>query len=186
MRIIAGYLKGRKIAAPKGARIRPTTDRVRENIFNILGDYPRGSKVLDIFAGSGGMGLESMSRGADEVTFVDVSAAAIETIKKNLAATGLQLSADVHNCAAEDYLSRHKELKEKFNLIFLDPPYKISGFELRRVFNELPNHLAVGGLLILELGRESPKGLSNSLTPIDKRRYGDTYIFIFKRREDKK
>lgn len=182
MRVIAGLVKGHKIAAPKGDFARPTTDRVRENIFNILQDFPSGARVLDLFAGSGALGLEALSRGAGAATFVDSSAIAIETIKKNLAATGFELSAKLYKCRAADYFTRHQDMEKKFNLIFLDPPYKISAVELRRIFINLPNYLAGGGLTILELGRKLSVSLSITLELVDSRRYGDTFIYFFKRR----
>ncbi|HEX21530.1 MAG TPA: 16S rRNA (guanine(966)-N(2))-methyltransferase RsmD [Actinobacteria bacterium] len=185
MRIIAGIVGGHKITAPKDGSIRPTTDRVRENVFNILRDFPRGAEVLDLFAGSGALGIEALSRGAKTVKFIDSSTAAVRTINKNLAATKLAASAMVCKYDVNRYLLHNKVPEQKFNLIFLDPPYKISAAELREVFINLPNYLTDDGLLILESGRKLPEKISNLLQLVDSRHYGDTYIYIFKQRQFK-
>src|SRR5258705_6256920 len=101
MRVVAGELRGRRLVAPAAATTRPTTDRVREAVFNALGslDVVVGARVLDLFAGSGALGIEALSRGAAAATFVDTSPKAIETVQANLAATGLTgtlISADAH------------------------------------------------------------------------------------------
>jgi len=124
MRIIAGKYKGRRLKAFKGTRIRPTSDRVREALFSILGDKVRGSRVLDLFAGSGGLGLESLSRGADKVVFVEKASSAREIIRDNITALSAESSCEV---IPGDYRNALRSLGNKnvsFDIIFVDPPYQ--------------------------------------------------------------
>lgn len=125
IRIISGAAKGRNIDVPKEAKTRPTTDRVREAMFNSLyklGDppVPQDSKVLDLFAGSGALGIEALSRGASSATFVDHDSDAIKTVHSNLSQLGLRDSAEIIRFDAMSYL---KTLDLSHDLVFLDPPF---------------------------------------------------------------
>jgi len=125
LRIIGGTAKGRSILAPKGITTRPTGDRVKESMFNIIQGYVRDSKVLDLFAGSGNLGLEALSRGAKHAVFVDKDRTSIQVIKKNIDTLGFA-SRSTAICA--DYKKALGHLKinnETFDLVFLDPPYKL-------------------------------------------------------------
>jgi 16S rRNA (guanine(966)-N(2))-methyltransferase RsmD len=117
MRVITGAARGRKLAEPKGMDIRPTTDMVKESIFNIVQFDIEGRRVLDLFAGTGQLGIEALSRGAAAVTFVDQSKDAVKLVKDNLAHCGLQ--GTVMQSDALSFLERCG----KFDLIFIDPPY---------------------------------------------------------------
>src|SRR5579864_2332138 len=121
MRVIAGIHGGRELVAPKGRATRPTSDRVREALFSILVDV-RGARVLDLFAGSGALAIEALSRGAAEATLVDSSPAAIAAIRRNLESLGL--SADVRRQRALPFLEGARADARQYDLVFLDPPYR--------------------------------------------------------------
>lgn len=126
MRIVAGEFRGRKLHAPKGMNIRPTSDRVREAIFNIIGPRFPEVRVLDLFAGTGALGLEALSRGAAQAVFVDENSEAIRLISTNIKSCGVQDRSLVIQGPVDRVLRRlckSEEPSEKFNLIFLDPPY---------------------------------------------------------------
>jgi 16S rRNA (guanine966-N2)-methyltransferase len=125
MRITGGQAKGRVLASLKGWNIRPTSDRVREAIFNLIGQDVTGFKVLDLFAGTGSLGIEALSRGASRVLFIDNSVQSIKLIKKNLARSGYEPLGSVWKKDLTKGLPlKHPMLKEKFDLIFVDPPYE--------------------------------------------------------------
>ena len=124
MRVIAGKYRSRTIQMPKGAEARPTKDRVREALFNILGASVNGAAVLDAFAGSGAFGIEAVSRGAKRVVFVDIDKRCIVTVKKNLEALGI--SDDAASLIRADAIMAFDTLerrKEKFDIVLFDPPY---------------------------------------------------------------
>ncbi len=121
MRIISGSARGKRLLPVPGMKTRPTTDRVKENIFNILQDRTRGARVLDLFAGTGQMGIEALSRGAASCDFVDHDRAALAVIRKNLDGARLIDRARVHAVEFSAFLRSHQDAK--WDLIFLDPPY---------------------------------------------------------------
>lgn len=180
MRIIAGIARGHKLVAPKGSDFRPTTDRVRENIFNILGERTKGAIVLDLFCGSGALGIEALSRGAAKATFIDEHQAAVKAVTKNLQSVGFDKRAKVIKMRASEGLKSFKASGKRFNLIFLDPPYKIRAAELQKIFVELSFYLTPEAIAVLEHGNR----LAESPTPlfqlIDSRRYGNTFVSFFK------
>ena len=122
MRIISGQARGRKLATLEGENTRPTLDRTREALFNILQTRVRGAKVLDLFAGSGALGLEALSRGAQSAVFCDVSRQACAVIQKNIEALRAQDRSRLLCCDAMDALARLAG--ESFDVVFLDPPYR--------------------------------------------------------------
>ena len=123
MRIIGGEYKSRTILMPKGVEIRPTQDKVREAIFNILGDV-NGKNILELFAGSGAFGIEAISRGARSVTFVDNNFRCAQTIRSNLESLGVSDSMyDIVKSDAIGVMSRLAKIEEKFDIVFMDPPY---------------------------------------------------------------
>jgi 16S rRNA (guanine966-N2)-methyltransferase len=167
VRIIAGDWGGRRIAAPKGAR--PTADRVREALFSILGDRVPDAAVLDLFAGSGALGIEALSRGAARATFVDDDPRAIRTVESNLP------EADRARLEVQKAATFLRDAREQYDLVFLDPPYR-HGPRLGRDLSEsVAAVLAPGGLAISESDRRLPLELSH-LALHDERRYGDTLI----------
>ncbi|HZH24589.1 MAG TPA: 16S rRNA (guanine(966)-N(2))-methyltransferase RsmD [Solirubrobacteraceae bacterium] len=173
-RVIAGRYGGRRLKAPPGDATRPTADRVREALFSILGARVPGARVLDLFAGSGALGLEALSRGAQAVTFVERAPAALAALRENLAALGAD--AAVERAEALRWLRGASDGARQYDLVFLDPPYRRAA-ELGAPLSELlPAVLAPGALVIAECDRRSP--LELTITATDERRYGDTLIRI--------
>jgi len=175
MRVIAGTYGGRTLKAPAGADTRPTSDRVREALFSILGDRVQDARVLDLFAGSGALGLEALSRGAERVTFVDDNRAAIAAIKGNL--NVLKAAAQVHRTDALRFLGGAPESGAQYDLIFLDPPYRLAERLAPPLSEALPAVLAPGAVAVAESDRRAPLALHLPLN--DERRYGDTLIRIY-------
>ena len=120
MRIITGSARGRRLLSPEGFDVRPTTDKVKESLFNILQFELEGREVLDLFAGSGQLGLEALSRGAKSAVFVDSSPRSLDIVKKNIRLTGMEVQA---SAVAGDAFSFLAATDRKFDLVFLDPPY---------------------------------------------------------------
>lgn len=148
MRVIAGKYRGLKLASFEGENIRPTIDRVKESVFNILQFDIQGKKVLDLFAGTGSLGIEAISRGAKKVTFVEVNEDSIKVLKQNLK----RIEED-YELLKQDYkvaLSQKKTQKESYDFIFLDPPYKTS--LLKDALKEIDSSklLNAGGVIIAE------------------------------------
>ncbi|MEA2123519.1 MAG: rRNA (guanine966-N2)-methyltransferase [Solirubrobacteraceae bacterium] len=174
MRIVAGRWGGRRLSSPKGAATRPTSDRVREALFSILGERVQRARVLDLFAGSGALGLEALSRDAAEATFVDSAAASVATVKANLQALGGE--AEVRRSDALRFLRAASGEARHYDLVLLDPPYRLAERLGRELSETLPAVLAPSALVISESDRRAPLPLDLPLT--DERRYGDTLIRI--------
>jgi 16S rRNA (guanine966-N2)-methyltransferase len=175
VRIIAGTRRGHKIAAPTGLDTRPTSDRVRESAFNLIGPVD-GASVLDLFAGSGAMGLEALSRGAESATFVEADRRAAETIDENLAKlrlTGARIVRDdaVRALAAEASAGR------KYDLVLVDPPYDLYPELEPKLARYLPHVLADGGLLVVETGARVEPELP--LEQRTSRRYGSARVTLY-------
>lgn len=141
MRVISGICKGRRLRAVPGQNTRPTTDKVKETLFNIIGPFFQGGDALDLYGGSGGLGIEALSRGIDRAVFVDHYGPAIETIKANLELCGLKDKAEVYRNEAIRALKVLIKREQPFDLIFLDPPYAKAQLE-----RDL-THISQGGLL---------------------------------------
>ena len=174
MRVIAGRYGGRRLRAPAGAATRPTGDRVREALFSILGARVAGARVLDLFAGSGALGLEALSRGAERATFVDSAPAAIAALRANVAALGAE--GEVVRADAMRWLRSASAAARQYDLVFLDPPYRRAEALGSGLSDGLPALLAPGALVVAETDRRSP--LELPIPSIDERRYGDTLIRI--------
>ena len=171
-RIIAGHFGGRRIEAPPGTGTRPTSDRVREALFSILGARVAGARVLDLFAGSGALGLEALSRGAAAVTFVESAPAALRALRANVAALGAE--ADVVRADAFTWLRAASAGVRQYDLVFLDPPYRQAEALGAALSELLPAVLGPGALVVSESDRRAPLELTMPTT--DQRRYGDTLI----------
>ncbi len=174
MRVVAGVHRGRRLVAPPGDQTRPTSDRVREALFSVLGPSVQGSHVLDLFAGSGALGIEALSRGAAGAVFVDQAPRAIAAIRANLAALGIE--ADVHRIEARAWLRAASARADAYDLVFLDPPYRRAGGLGRELSEGLAAVLAPGARVVTESDRRDP--LELALPLCDERRYGDTVIRI--------
>ena len=173
MRIIAGEHRGARIFAPKGRDTRPTSDRVREAAFNLIGPVD-GATVLDLYAGSGAMGLEALSRGAERTVFVESDRDACNAIRRNLEKLRLQ-GAEI---VCRDVLRFLASERRRFDLILVDPPYDVVESLAMRLALYLPPLLAENGLVALE----SSSRLEPELPPLQtrtSRRYGSTRVTLF-------
>lgn len=141
MRVIGGAYRGRRLRAPHGELVRPTSDRLRETLFNILAPRIEGSRFLDICAGSGAVGIEALSRGASRVTFIDRSRRACSAIEENLEAIGVSGQSRLINRDAVAALKRLAEEAAQFDIAFFDPPYSSA------IYSQVTGLLAGGGLL---------------------------------------
>ena len=144
MRVVSGIAKGRRLKTPSGMEVRPTADSVKEAVFNILRDDVEGRRVLDLFAGSGQMGIEAISRGASEVVFVDISASSLKIVKDNLALCGFH-----GEIIKEDALLYLKHASP-FDLIIIDPPYDSDYYEKVLEQIKLFDILTDGGIIVVE------------------------------------
>ena len=174
MRVVAGELGGRQLAAPRGWKVRPTSDRVREAIFSALGDVT-GMLVCDLYCGTGALGIEAISRGAAAATLVDRD---IRPALGNVRNLGLQDSIDLIRADPTAWLKPRPGADQEpgpgFDLIFLDPPYKLADRLGPELDSNLPGNLAEGGRVIVESAARSP--LELSLPLLRERRYGRTLV----------
>jgi 16S rRNA (guanine966-N2)-methyltransferase len=175
MRIIAGTHKGRRIAAPKGAHTRPTGDRVREALFNLVGPVDDAA-VLDLYAGSGALGLEALSRGARRCVFVESDGAACRAIRSNLEALGLT-GALVLQRDALAVLAEERSAGRRYDLVLLDPPYERWAALERRLAEALPPVVADDGIVVVETEERVEPALP--LDPVTTRRYGSARLTVF-------
>jgi 16S rRNA (guanine966-N2)-methyltransferase len=173
VRVIAGTHGGRRLTAPSGRGTRPTGDRVREALFSILGPLD-GLRVLDLFAGSGALGIEALSRGALSAEFVDSAPAAAGVVRANLETLGLE--AAVRRREARAFLEEAARARRQYDLVFLDPPYREADAVGAALAAVLPPVLAPGARVTSESDRRTPLPLPLPL--VTERRYGDTLIRI--------
>ncbi|HIR30175.1 MAG TPA: 16S rRNA (guanine(966)-N(2))-methyltransferase RsmD [Candidatus Coproplasma stercorigallinarum] len=174
MRVISGKYRGLNLAEFRGSDIRPTADRVKESLFNILSYKIMGATVLDLFCGSGSLGIECLSRGAKFVHFNDISPASIAVLNKNL----YRLRGEKYAVTTGDWLPCVRGLKQKFDLAFIDPPYADDcGI---RAIEELASRKLVysGGMIVYERDRAFT-GTIAGLDVTDERKYGKTYLTFF-------
>lgn len=185
MRVITGKFKGRKLKAPNGLDVRPTSDRVKESIFNILRNIPENSKVLDLFAGTGNIGIEFLSRGADECFFIDNDNVSINIIRENLEHIGLLQQTYIYKNSAEDAIMILSKKGLKFDYIFIDPPYgkNLVLPSLEKICNE--KITKKDGLVIIEHERKiSLPDKLLCLEKIDFREYGGTTVTFYRNKEE--
>jgi 16S rRNA (guanine966-N2)-methyltransferase len=175
MRVIAGSRKGHKLAAPHGLDTRPTSDRVRENIFNLIGPLD-GARVLDLFAGSGALGIEALSRGAAGAVFVEHDPDALQAIERNLdhlRLTGARVvRGDVLRTIAQEVTAG-----AKYDLVLVDPPYGMLTEIQPRLARHLPPLLAADGLLVVETDARTEPELPLPIRTT--RKYGQTRVALF-------
>jgi 16S rRNA (guanine966-N2)-methyltransferase len=184
MRVIAGDARGtRLVRAPAG--VRPVSDRVREGLFSSLGDRVGGARVLDLYAGTGAVGIEALSRGAQDAVFVDRSPPALAAVRENLARTNLAEKAAVHRSDIRKFLERGAVDAQGFDIVFLDPPYGYGAPELDAVLALLDEKplLREGFTVALSRGSRS----SNYVIPLHwtvarRLSYGDSVVTLFRSR----
>ncbi len=182
MRIITGTKRGKKLLSLEGESVRPTTDRVKEALFDILQFSLEGRRFLDLFAGSGQIGLEAVSRGAEKVCFVDSSKAALRVVEKNIALTGFSQQSHVFLGDFETFLSA---TSETFDIAFLDPPYRTGLLE--RALPLTVKRMAPGGTLICEHPRDEE--LPERVGAFQKQktyRYGRILLSVYRKSDKEK
>jgi 16S rRNA (guanine966-N2)-methyltransferase len=180
MRIVAGTLGGRRLHAPKDAEIRPTSDRVREAIFSIIGPTIVGAEVLDLFAGTGALGLEALSRGASRAVFVDQSLHAVRLIRSNIERCSVQDRVRVIQGSVNQAIRRLAGEGEVFDLIFMDPPYGQDA--IRKTLLNLDHVARSGALVVAEHSVKDPLPLQlQDWLKNQERKYGDTAVSFYVR-----
>ena len=176
MRVIAGRFKGRRLFSPRFAGVRPTSDRLKETLFNVIGARVEGAAVLDAFAGSGAVGIEALSRGAADVTFIEHNPRARALIRRNLAHCGVTSGYAIVGVALPDAVRRLE--RARFDLIFLDPPYESEGLE--PALDRLAGLVEPSGLLVLEHARRRPVPESAAtLVQVRRVRVGEGAIALY-------
>jgi 16S rRNA (guanine966-N2)-methyltransferase len=178
MRIIAGIRRGHKLVEPEGMAVRPTTDRVKESMFNLLMPYLPDSRVLDLFSGSGALACEAVSRGAREAVCVDQDKRSVEVIRKNRDSLHFEQQIQIIHQSAEAYL---KSADGMFDLILLDPPYNQGLIKpvLKAIVRQ--ERLAEDGVVLLESDSTDDRPEVDGLSVIKQRRYGRTYVTVYKK-----
>ncbi len=178
MRVVSGSVRGLKLIAPAGEDTRPTLDRVKEAVFSMLSPYIYDSTVLDAFAGSGALGIESLSRGAEHAVFADCDINAVKCIKTNLQNTKMEDKSTVYSGNILDYI---KSCDKKFDIIFLDPPYE-SGLYIE-VLDAIQNNgiLSDDGIIVTEWDYSKKPDLGKFFEIVKEKKYGRVGISLLKR-----
>jgi 16S rRNA (guanine966-N2)-methyltransferase len=179
MRVSGGIGRGQRLKVPKGLRVRPTSDKVKQALFNILGNSVIDGAFLDLFAGAGGIGIEALCRGAGRVVLVDSSRESIAVIKKNIQLLKIQEGVEVLLSKAEMFL---KKISDPFDIVFLDPPY---AQEMQPLLEMIARSGALkpGGIVIAEHFKKQPSPeRAGSLMLYREARYGDTVLAFYKNR----
>ncbi len=181
MRVIAGTAKGRQLKRVPGEGTRPIMDRVKEALFNIIGDNIQGAAFLDLYAGTGSVGIEALSRGAEYAVFVESARPAIKAIADNLKLTGFEDRARIIRADVRDYL--RQDPAQAFEYIYIAPPqYHGLWLETLRLLDEKPEHMQPDGIAVVQIDPQEKRELSlNVLVPSDERRYGNTLLWFFER-----
>lgn len=181
MRVISGSAKGRPLKAVPGNGTRPTTDKVKEAMFSIIGPYFDGGHVLDLFAGTGGLGIEALSRGMEHGVFIDMEYKSIEVIKSNVQSARLTEQAEIYRNEAGRALKVLQKREAIFDLVFLDPPYRMkNGIELMQEMHER-GLLNPGATIVLEFetGHPYPTECQHFIG-VRQAEYGDTTLYVYR------
>ncbi|MGL5695053.1 MAG: 16S rRNA (guanine(966)-N(2))-methyltransferase RsmD [Peptostreptococcaceae bacterium] len=181
MRVISGKARGLKLDTPKNQDVRPTTDRVKESLFNMINPYIRESNILDLFAGTGSLGIECLSRGAKKCVFIDKSKDSIKIVNSNVKKARVENESTVLNVDFKEAVKRLSAKNEKFDVIFMDPPYYENMFiECLKSIDEL-NLLVQDGIIVVE--HDTKEKFDDSIGNLYKSRekkYGNTTITFYK------
>jgi len=177
MRVIAGELKGQRLVAPRGWKVRPTSDRVREAIFSILGERVEGARVVDLYCGTGALAIEALSRGAASAVLVDRDT---RPALGNVQRLGLEERAELVRADAGSWLGEVSagSAAGKFDLVFVDAPYRLADRVAQDLNTHLPHLLAEGGRAVVESGARRPLRI-DSLEPLRQRRYGAADVTVY-------
>ena len=178
MRVISGKIRGKKLYSLDGDNTRPTTDRVKENIFNIIMPYISGAMVLDLFAGSGALGIEALSRGAKRCDFVENNKSAAEIVKKNLCETPFTDASEIHFM---DFSAFLQKASETYDIIFMDPPYEAGYYipALEKIKEK--NILADDGIIVAEMKSGNNFESVPGFEIVKEKKYGHTSVMILKK-----
>ncbi|WP_036720452.1 16S rRNA (guanine(966)-N(2))-methyltransferase RsmD [Paenibacillus sp. JCM 10914] len=181
MRVISGSAKGRPLKSVPGMGTRPTTDKVKESIFSMIGPYFEGGNALDLFAGTGGLGIEALSRGMDHAVFIDKEPKSITTIKENLKATRLEEQAEVYRNDAGRALKALEKRGTNFELVFLDPPYRFKNGDELMIDMAERALLKHGAIVVLEYesGYAYPENFAD-FRCLRTARYGEIAVSIYR------
>lgn len=182
MRVVSGSKKGHPLQAVPGKGTRPTVDKVKESIFNMIGPYFDGGLALDLYAGTGGLGIEALSRGVERCIFIDANRKAVSVVYKNLDATGLRDQAEVYCNDANRALNALAKRELVFDLVFLDPPYAEQKIESQLAIMNDHGLLASGALIVAE--HDAKDKMCEQIADIVKIRettYGQTVITIYRK-----
>ncbi len=179
MRVISGTARGCRLQPVKGMATRPTTGRVKENIFNLIQDHIRGMEVLDLFAGTGQLGIEALSRGAAHCDFVEHAGPAYNILNRNIDSARVRERAGIHRMDASDFIKR--TAGKQYKLIFLDPPYGGGILENALILIERFDILASDGIIVCECA--AGDRFSHGFGVLRERRYGATIITLLRHRE---
>lgn len=181
MRVISGKCRGTHLVAPEGLSTRPTTDRIKETLFNMIAfDIPQ-CRFLDLFSGSGAMSIESLSRGAEKAVLVDKDAKALECMRQNLEKTRLKENATILACDVDAALVQLKNKKEQFDIIFMDPPYAMEN--IMEIIQKISEYdlIAENGYIILERSTNTIVRLPQNLVLWKEKKYKTTTLSFIKR-----
>ncbi len=180
MRVISGKARGLKLNTPKNEDVRPTTDRVKESLFNIINGYIIDGEVLDLFAGTGSLGIECLSRGANKCVFVDVSKTSIDIVKSNIKKARVEDNAEILNIDYKSAIDKVKNKTYKFDIIFMDPPYYENMFidALKKIDGS--DILKDDGIIVVEhdTKQEFPESIGNLIKDRSKK-YGNTTLTFY-------
>ncbi len=182
MRVIAGSQKGRRLMSPAGPGLRPTSDRVKEALFSILSPHLAGARFLDLYAGTGAIGIEALSRGAQQATFVESRPASLLVLRENLQRCGLTVAADIRPCTASLFLRRHKVEDPPYDLVFADPPYHDGEGGNELLLSIASNAIITDeSLVVLEhFTKLTVPPQVGRLVRLRQYRYGDTTLSVFR------
>jgi 16S rRNA (guanine966-N2)-methyltransferase len=177
MRVIAGDLKGQRLVAPRGWKVRPTSDRVREALFSVLGERVAGARVLDLYCGTGALAIEALSRGAATAVLVDRDT---RPALGNVQRLGLEERAELVRADVGRWLGQvsASSAAGKFDLVFVDAPYRLADLVVQDLNTHLPHLLAEGGRAVVESGARRPLRI-DSLEPLRQRRYGAADVTVY-------
>ena len=181
MRVIAGEHKGRRLTHPKGQDLRPTSARVKEALFSILRERTTDARFLDLFAGTGAIGIEALSRGAQFAAFVETSPASLKVLRANLDRCGLIASSEVHACSAETFLRRQRASEGSFDIIFADPPYHEESVVSLLPLIDRAAIMAPNSIVVLEhFTKISAPPHAGRIVLSRQYRYGDTSLSLYR------
>ncbi len=178
MRVITGSARGRKLVTPEGMEVRPTLDKVKEGLFSAIQFEIEGRDVLDLFAGSGQLGIEALSRGAASCVFVDSSKKSVHAVTTNVSACGFQQQSKV---LTGDALSYIKSCMQTFGIVFLDPPYGMKWID--KVLPFVTDHVSDGGIIVCETDLKEELPAECGAFSVDRvRNYSHTKVTIYRRK----